>query len=164
MIITPDLFKSAMRQLAAGVCLVTTLDTQGRRSGLTATAVCSVSAEPPVLLVCVNQGNSSYAAIRQSGYFAVNVLAAADVELADRFAGAVSGESRFDAGQWTQSETGAPLLVSALAAIDCRLIEVADMGSHGVFFGEVVAIGLHDDAGGPLLYGAGSYGRFATLL
>lgn len=163
MTITPELFKAAMRQLAAGVCLVTTRDTQGRRSGLTATAVCSVSAEPPLLLVCVNQSNSSYAAIRESGFFAVNVLAASDIELANRFGGTVSGETRFDAGQWTQSETGAPLLASALAGIDCRLTEVADMGSHGVFFGEVVAITLHEDATGPLLYGAGCYGRLTAL-
>jgi flavin reductase (NADH)/flavin reductase len=163
MTISPDLFKSAMRQLASGVCLVTTADADGRRSGLTATAVCSVSAEPPLLLVCVNQGNSSYGAIRDSACFTVNVLDVADLELAERFGGAVSGDARFERGAWTTQLTGAPSLASALAAFDCELVDMSDMGSHGVFFGRVVSVHLGAEGGGPLLYSAGRYGRLGNL-
>lgn len=151
-------FKAGMRQLTAGVTLVTTQTADGARSGLTATAVCSVSAEPPILLVCVNQQNGSYAAIRESGRFAVNVLASDDMDLSNRFASAVTGDERFHHGQWTTLSTGAPILHSALAAFDCTLLEVKDMGSHGVFFGRIDAIQVADDSTTPLLYGRGNYG------
>lgn len=156
MSVDSDSYKSGMRQLAAGVCLVTTRTEAGARSGLTATAVCSVSADPPTLLICVNQQNGSYHAIRASGRFAVNVLAATDQDLADRFASAVSGEERFDHGQWSELFTGAPILESALASFDCVVRSIEDVGSHGVFFGEVRAVRVSSDTG-PLLYSNGKY-------
>lgn len=156
-------FKAGMRQLAAGVTLVTTQTADGARSGLTATAVCSVSAEPPILLVCINQQNGSYNAIRDAGRFAVNVLAAADVDLSNRFASAVSGDERFEHGHWQSLKTGAPTLASALVSLDCTLLELKDMGSHGVFFGRVEAVKVRDDNAAPLLYGKGAYGTQQAL-
>ena len=110
-----------MRHLAAHVCLITTVGSNGTRSGLTATAVCSVSPDPPTLLCCVNRQIAPFAAIRESGVFAVNVLGVEDRELAERFAGVIQGEARFETGVWTTQITGAPLLESALATFDCRL-------------------------------------------
>lgn len=160
-------YKAGMRQLTAGVTLATTLGTDGQRSGLTATAVCSVSAEPPILLVCVNRANGSYTAIRESGRFAINILAAEDVDLSNRFASAVSGDERFHHGDWGSLTTGAPVLASALASFDCTLLEVQDLGSHGVFFGQVEALRVRNDEGegegAPLLYGKGNYGTLQTL-
>lgn len=156
-------FKAGMRQLAAGVTLVTTRSENGERSGLTATAVCSVSAEPPILLVCVNQKSGSYAAIREAGRFAVNVLAAEDQDLSNRFASSVSGDERFHHGEWDSLATGAPVLASALAGFDCTLLEAKDVGSHGVFFGRIEAIKVREDDGAPLLYGKGGYGTLQAL-
>lgn len=156
-------YKAGMRQLTAGVTLVTTLGADSRRSGLTATAVCSVSAEPPILLVCVNRHSGSYAAIRDAKRFAVNVLAAADVDLSNRFASATAGEERFLHGKWDQLTTGAPTLANALAVFDCELLEVKDMGSHGVFFGQVVDVRVLTDDLPPLLYGEGNYGTLTDL-
>lgn len=157
-----DSFKSGMRQLAASVCLVTTRNEAGVRSGLTATAVCSVSADPPTLLVCVNQQNGSYSAIRESGKFAVNVLAAKNQDLSDRFASAVSGDERFDHGQWSELVTGAPVLDSALVNFDCIVRSFVDVGSHGVFFGEVQAVRVSDETD-PLLYSKGRYGTITQM-
>ncbi|HEY3431347.1 MAG TPA: flavin reductase family protein [Rhodocyclaceae bacterium] len=156
-------FKAGMRQLSAGVTLVTTQTADGKRSGLTATAVSSVSAEPPILLVCINQQNGSYAAIREAGRFAVNVLAAEDIDLSNRFASAVSGDERFEHGDWSTLSTGAPVLASALTSFDCTLLEMKDMGSHGVFFGRIEAVKVRDDDAQPLLYGKGNYGTLQAL-
>src|SRR5579872_2077682 len=116
-----EAFRSGMRHLAAHVCLITTSAPGGDRLGLTATAVCSVSADPPTLLCCVNRQIAPFAAIRESGIFAVNVLGVEDRELAERFASEIQGEERFDIGAWTAMSTGAPVLESALATFDCRL-------------------------------------------
>lgn len=163
MAIDVESFKAGMRQLTAGVCLVTTQGTDGVRSGLTATAVCSVSAEPPLLLVCINQKTGTYEAVRNAGRFAVNVLAAEQVDLSNRFASAVTGDERFHHGEWGTLATGAPVLTDALVSFDCLLTQVSDMGSHGVFFGEVQAVALRTTAAAPLLYGDGNYGTLAKL-
>lgn len=163
MAIDVETFKAGMRQLTAGVCLITTQGADGQRSGLTATAVCSVSAEPPLLLVCINQKTGTYQAIRNAGRFAVNVLAKEQVDLSNRFASAVVGDERFHHGEWGSLATGAPVLAGALASFDCVLTQVSDMGSHGVFFGEIQAVALRGDDGDPLLYGEGNYGTLAKL-
>jgi flavin reductase (DIM6/NTAB) family NADH-FMN oxidoreductase RutF len=156
-------FRNGMRRFTGGVCLITTIDGEGRRSGLTATAVCSVTMEPPTILICVNRKSSSHDILREAGIFAVNVLSAADHGLAKRFSGAETGEARFDEGAWTIMATGAPVLDSALVGFDCTLANAVDVGSHGVFFGEVQAV--HVGAGDvlPLLYAQGSYGSFGLL-
>lgn len=178
-------FKSGMRQLAGHVCLITAADGSGQRHGLTATAVCSVSAEPPLLLCCVNRSSGSHAAIEAAGAFAVNVLAAPDQPLAQRFASAIAPEARFAQGDWQAGASGSPLLRSALAAFDCRLVQAVEAGSHSVFIGQVLGLSLHpgvmsgpgaltdaapdtatapagaDGAAlAPLLYAQGLFGRF----
>jgi flavin reductase (DIM6/NTAB) family NADH-FMN oxidoreductase RutF len=156
-------FKLGMRRLAAGVCVITTQCADGSRRGLTATAVCSVSAAPPTLLACINRGNSSYDAIRTSRHFAVNVLSLEDRPLADEFASPVSPERKFASGLWHTRITGAPLLESALAAFDCRLSQDVAVGTHGILFGEIQAVSVRHVAAKPLLYVQGAYGGFASF-
>ena len=160
MAIEPELYKTGMRRLAAGVTIITTL-ADGQRRGLTATAVCSVSATPPTLLCCVNRQGSAHDAIVSSGLFAINVLTADDHALAERFSGAEIGEARFSTGDWDVLQTGAPILKSALVGFDCRVIQTFDGSTHSIFLGEVVAqrIGV----GEPLCYLGGSYGSFHDL-
>jgi flavin reductase (NADH)/flavin reductase len=158
-----DTFRTGMRRLAGHVCIIATTKSDGERAGLTATAVSSVSAEPPTLLICVNRRNSSHAAIREAGLFAVNVLALEDQNLANRFASAVVvGEARFDEGLWTTLQTGAPVLESALVSFDCRIAQAVEVGTHGVIFGAVEAIRVRQAETKPLLYVHGAYGGFAT--
>jgi flavin reductase (DIM6/NTAB) family NADH-FMN oxidoreductase RutF len=155
-------FKHGMRRLAAGVCLITTEDEDGMRSGMTATAVCSVSAEPPTLLCCINRNNNSYAMIRRTGVFAVNVLALDDRPLADQFARPLSSGAKFSLGLWRQLETRAPILESALAGFDCKLGQAVEVGTHGIIFGQIQAVHTRAVAAKPLLYAHGSYGGFAS--
>jgi flavin reductase (DIM6/NTAB) family NADH-FMN oxidoreductase RutF len=163
MAVDDQAFRAGMRHLTAHVCLITTKSADGERHGLTATAVCSVSASPPTLLCCVNRNSSSHAAIRASGILAVNVLAVEDKALADRFAGAIRGEARFAAGLWGQLETGAPVLESALATFDCRLANAVDVTTHGILFGEIQAVRVRPNQLPQLLYAHGTYGGFTSL-
>jgi flavin reductase (DIM6/NTAB) family NADH-FMN oxidoreductase RutF len=157
-----DSFRTGMRWLASGVCLITTSD-GGSRAGLTATAVCSVSATPPTLLCCINRSNASHAAIRKSGVFAVNVLSCEDRALADRFASRMTPEEKFAEGLWCTMETGAPALESALASFDCRIAHAVEVATHGILFGEIQAVRVRNTSAKPLLYAQGAYGGFASL-
>jgi flavin reductase (DIM6/NTAB) family NADH-FMN oxidoreductase RutF len=158
-----DSFRTGMRWLASGVCLITTTDADGARCGLTATAVCSVSASPPTLLCCINRSNSSHAAIRQSGIFTVNVLSCEDRALADRFASRIGAQEKFAEGLWCTMETGAPALESALASFDCRIAHAVEVATHGILFGEIQAVRVRNTSAKPLLYAQGAYGGFASL-
>src|SRR5262245_39885030 len=112
----PLLFRKAMRQLAGGVCIVTT-GMATARTGYTATSVSSLPAEPPGLIVSIKRSASAYAEIRRCGYFGVSVLAAHHEALAARFGGAgdLKGEARFVGECWYTLDTGASLLSDALA-------------------------------------------------
>jgi flavin reductase (DIM6/NTAB) family NADH-FMN oxidoreductase RutF len=156
-------FIHGMRQLAAGVTLVTTRSGK-RRAGLTATAVCSVSADPPLLLICVNRQADAHDLIAASGVFAVNVLSAAQRALADRFSGAhgLFGAERFEAGTWVELATGAPVLGECLASFDCVLQGSVPAATHSVFLGGVEAVAVRAGLQ-PLIYAEGDYGLVAPL-
>ncbi|HSI40906.1 MAG TPA: flavin reductase family protein [Xanthobacteraceae bacterium] len=151
-------FRTAMRELAAGVTLVTAEGAHGPR-GLTATAVCSVSAEPPTLLVCVNRASEGHAAIAAAGAFCVNVMAHEHRALAEHFAGrsGAHGAERFAHGAWRTLATGAPVLEDAIAAFDCRVVRTLDWGTHTVFLGAVAATSTAAPARAALIYRAGAF-------
>jgi flavin reductase (DIM6/NTAB) family NADH-FMN oxidoreductase RutF len=161
---TPDLahqFKAGMRRLGAGVTIVTSFDGKSR-AGLTATAVCSLSAEPPQLLVCVNRQALPNAVIARAKRFCVNVLASGQKSLAMRFAGATGhqGEDRFAKGRWGVLATGAPILDGALASFDCELARAIPAGTHTIFIGRVVAVASRK-GGKALLYADGAFAGLA---
>jgi flavin reductase (DIM6/NTAB) family NADH-FMN oxidoreductase RutF len=152
-------FVAAMGQHVSSVCVITACH-EGQRYGLTATAVSSVCASPPRLLVCVNKSGISHEKMIASNSFCVNVLSEAQDTVAKSFAGMLGkGHDRFSVGAWHTLATGAPVLVGAAASFDCRIAEVIDQFSHSILIGEVigVATGQGHDA---LLYGAR---RFRTL-
>lgn len=132
-------FRDGMARLAAAVTVVTS-DGPAGRVGFTATAVTSVTDEPPTVLVCVNRNSSSFAAVMKNGVLAVNVLTAEQQPIAERFGGKVAMAERFDAGDWHRGETGAPLLRQAAATFDCRVVEGVDLGTHRVLYCAVKAI------------------------
>jgi flavin reductase (DIM6/NTAB) family NADH-FMN oxidoreductase RutF len=155
-------FKYGMRRLTAGVCVIATADDEGVRSGLTATAVCSVSASPPTLLCCLNRSSTTYAAILANGRLAVNVLSLSDRAVADRMATPGTPDEKFSAGLWTKLTTGAPVLETALAAFDCTLAQSVEIGTHGILFGEILALRAREAHVKPLLYAHGAYGGFSS--
>lgn len=133
-----DDFRTAMSLLASGVTVVTTGEGDERR-GLTATAVCSLSMSPPSLLACVNCFGEAHAAIERLGTFCVNILAQDDAAISDRFAGrqVERGSEKFDENRWMTLETGAPVLRSALVAVDCEIYNSMRLETHTVFLGRV---------------------------
>ena len=153
-------FRLGMRLLAGAVNIISSV--QGaRRYGMTATAVCSVSADPPTVLVCINRLAATHAAVAKSKVFCVNVLRAEDWELSTTFSGAHSGESRFKSGDWTRLSTGAPVLLDSLVSFDCRVVKKVMHGTHGIFFGQVEQV-LVGKPGKPLLYSEGQYAKLAS--
>jgi flavin reductase (DIM6/NTAB) family NADH-FMN oxidoreductase RutF len=149
---TPEAFVAAMRLLPAGVTIVTS-GPVGRRNGFTATAVCSVAADPPHLLVCANRGMETHGTILETGHFAVNVLSLGQEALADRFGGrlGIDGEARFQAADWHTLASGAPILASACAAFDCRVTQRLTVATHDVIIGRVLAA-TDREAAAPLAY------------
>lgn len=148
--IEPQPFREAMARLGAAVHVVTSAGPAGK-TGFTATAVCSVSDQPAMLLVCLNRRSNSAPVLWQNGVFCVNTLGAGESKLADIFAGrsGVHLEERFTVGEWITLQTGSPVLASAVAAFDCRTIEIKAVASHNVIFGAVQAVRL--GPGGPAL-------------
>jgi flavin reductase (DIM6/NTAB) family NADH-FMN oxidoreductase RutF len=145
-----DAFRLAMREFANGVALVTTGHGE-QRSGCTATSFCSLSLDPPSLIVCVSRDSSTLALLRTVNAFGVSILAGAHEHLADRFAGrgGLKGAARFAGSDWMTLVTGAPLLRDALAGMDCTVEEVLDRHTHAIVIGRVAAV--HRDGQGPAL-------------
>jgi flavin reductase len=151
-------FKLAMRRLAAGVSIVTTIDGE-QPHGFAATSVTSVSADPsPLLLVCVNKSVSCHDLMLASGRFCVNVLGESDMETARLFSSPKDRHRRFELCKWETLSTGAPALTGALASFDCRIHHAMEVQTHTVVFGEVVETRLIDDDLHPLVYIDGRFG------
>lgn len=154
--ISLDLFKHGMRRLAAGVCVITTVD-ENRRTGLVATSVTSFSADPPSLLMCVNRSSQSNEAVSRSGIFCVNLLAHHDADFAVQFSTAATRDQAFASRSWRELETGAPALVGAVASFDCKVINEISFRSHTIFVGEIMEALLPNRDIEPLVYMGGSY-------
>jgi flavin reductase len=154
-------FKAGMRTLAGAVNIITSAHA-GHRYGMTATAVCSATAEPPTVLACINKLASTHGAVAKSGAFCVNVLRSEGWELSTTFSGAQSGEARFKEGNWTRLATGSPVLIDALVSFDCRVVKKMVHGTHTIFLGQVEQM-LFGQQGKPLLYSEGQYAKLASL-
>lgn len=152
-----DSFRAGMRVLAGAVTVLTTVY-DGRRWGLTATAVCSVSADPPRLLACVNQRGASHAAFAASRRLAVNVLACGQDAIAQNFAGqGRPGGDRFETGTWRIGEAeGLPVLEGAASTFECRTAEMIDALTHTILIADIMAVGTNLDRR-PLLYCDGRF-------
>lgn len=156
----PADFRLAMRRLAGAVCIVGTTDGQ-RPTGLTATAVTALSAEPARLLACINLKGSTFRSIADSRRMSVNLLALHHADLATRFGGAGPGAGElFEPGCWDTLTTGAPILRDALVSFDCVVDEMMVAHSHAVMIGEIKSVQMHPGRHAPLLY---ADGRYTTL-
>lgn len=142
LMLEPSLYRDAMSRYAGHVQIVTTAH-GGVRRGVTITAACSVSDNPPTVLACLNASNASNELFRKAGHFALNALSAEQIELANAFSGrdpSLSSEERFSRGEWRELVTGAPVLSGALAAFDCRLLDVKVVATHMILIGEVTGL------------------------
>jgi flavin reductase len=143
-----DTFRTTMRHIASTVHAITALDAAGRH-GILATAVSSLSFDPPSLLVCINQAASLHTSITQAELFGVNVLGLDNRDIAEQFALA-RGEDRFMIGEWS-SDDGAPMLSGAQSTMLCRRVDCHAFGTHTIVVGELVAA-HHRQNGAPLTY------------
>ncbi len=150
-----DAFRNAMQALVGHVTILTARDDTGNPIGITATAVCSLTAEPPAILACINRSTWLGSAVRDIGTFGVNILASDQVRQAQVFAGMDSsllGVTRFIEGSWSNGSNGSPLLDGALASFDCVLDHVVERSTHVVAFGLISDARFRGDSAEPLLY------------
>jgi flavin reductase (DIM6/NTAB) family NADH-FMN oxidoreductase RutF len=150
--------KRALRVLAGGVSVITA-GLGDDRTGATVTSATGLSMDPPTMIVNINKGSSSWPVIQRHGHFCVNILSDGQQDIANRFAGigGIKGTARYEGAEWTTLVSGAPVLVDALAAIDCEVEEVIERHSHAIILGRALAV-LGGD-GESLVYHNGGYGR-----
>jgi flavin reductase len=150
-------FKFVMRRLAASVTVITSRHGQDF-NGMTATAVCSVSAEPPLVLVVVNRASNSYSMISGGGRFALNILREDQADVANYFAR--QGDKSFDDLSHEFGLTGCPLLTACVATVECTVDSAFNCGSHTIFVGRVVNTAVRQET--PLLYFNGNFARIES--
>ncbi|MCS6804354.1 MAG: flavin reductase family protein [Acidobacteriota bacterium] len=155
--ISKDEFRQSLSRFASGVTVVTTRDADGCPRGMTVSAFCSLSLEPPLVLICIDKTAESHPAFSQSGVFAVNVLADNQEFLSRQFSTAV--EDRFAGIAYHAGLDGVPVLDGALANLQCRLVHSYDGGDHTIFVGQIEATTVRE--GNPLLYFRGRYRQLA---
>lgn len=148
-------FRSVLSRFASGVTVVTAVDGGGADHGITVSAFCSLSLEPPLILVCIDHATDMHGILESATAFAVNVLAADQEELARRFSD--PGNGRFDGTSFTRGANGAALLTGAAAILECALTDRFEGGDHTIFVGRV-EVAEADDLR-PLLYYRGGYAR-----
>jgi flavin reductase (DIM6/NTAB) family NADH-FMN oxidoreductase RutF/DNA-binding GntR family transcriptional regulator len=148
-------FRHVVGHLASGVTVVTT-EAGGKRHGMTASSVTSLSMDPPMMLACINSAVPTADAVTESGRYVVNVLGEHQGELARQFA--TASRDKFRDVAVRRGALGLPLLSEALAHIECEVAERVVGGTHTIFLGRVVSATAGD--GQPLTYFRGGFGRF----
>ncbi|WP_340676873.1 flavin reductase [Paraglaciecola sp.] len=148
--ISSTTFRDGMASLPGAVNIVTTDGVQGQ-AGFTATAVCSVSDNPPTLLVCLNRRASVHNVFSISTSLVINTLTPEQQHLSNLFGGKANMTERFSSAQWETLVTGSPVLKGAAVSFDCKITNLMSVATHDVIFCEVVAIKQQEQAGA-LLY------------
>jgi len=146
-------FRAALGQFASGITVVTTRDREGRPLGLTVSSFCSVSLQPPLVLVCIDAGSETHAAFVESGLFGVSILAEGQEAVSERFAR--PGPAKFADMEMVAGPRGTALVPGALAHLECALAASHDAGDHTIYVGTVLTLGVHP--GRPLVYHAAAY-------
>lgn len=157
--IGPDKFRHALSKFASGVTVVTTRDAAGNPHGITVSAFCSVSLEPPLILICIEKAAGSHYAFGESGVFVVNVLGENQMEYSNRFAAPT--DDKFADIDCTEGIGGVPVLQNTLAALECRVTDTCDGGDHTIFIGEIEKATVKE--GRPLIYFHGKYRAIEEL-
>jgi len=158
MAISNDEFRAALSRFASGVTVVTSKDKEERMHGITVSAFCSVSLDPPLILICVEKTTGSHFALERSEAFVVNVLSVSQGEISERFASMLP--DKFDGVDFRPGIDGIPNLLGCLVNMECRLTDFYDGGDHTIFVGQVENAAFFD--GDPLLYFRSDYRLIAN--
>lgn len=152
-------FKKALQLWASGVAVVTSNSEKFGLRGMTVTAFSSVSADPPQILVCLNQSADTGEGIDQNQRFAVNILNVSQETASNEFSGGSSQEERFANTAWHIGSTGVPILDESLMSLECKVVEKVRAGSHWIVIGEIQEASCR--SGEPLLYFRSNYRQLA---
>lgn len=125
-------FREGMSRLIGAVTVITT-DGPAGPGGFTASAVCSVTEDPPMLVVCMNRNSRQHKVFSSNGVLCVNVLTADQEKISRTFSGAATVEERFQVDRWSVLGTGAPALQNALVNFDTRIVQTIEAGTHSIF-------------------------------
>ena len=137
-----------MSRFASGVTVVSTKDSAGKLHGITVSAFCSVSLEPPMVLICIEKSTVSHYAFEESGVFVVNILRDSQSDASERFA--APSTDKFEDVEFEPGIDGIPVLKDALANLECRLTFSYHGGDHSIFVGQVENVTVRE--GDPLVY------------
>ena len=155
MSLDPDAFRSVLGRFASGVTIVTASDAEGRDHGMTVSAFCSVSLEPPLVLVCIDHMASMFPVLTTATAFAVNVLSHGQEALSRRFA--ADEPNRFDGVGYSRGQGGCALLDDVLAHLECAVHGRLEAGDHTIVLGQVETADARTER--PLLYYRGGYAQ-----
>jgi flavin reductase (DIM6/NTAB) family NADH-FMN oxidoreductase RutF len=159
MTVAPDELRFAMRQWPTGVTIVSAHQNRIAH-GMTVSSFASVSLEPPLVLISLEQKTRTHSLINRSGTFGVTILAADQQEISDRFAGRDSeSDNRYTGLETHTLVTGSPFLTGYLACLDCRVVTQSPHANHTIFIGEVLAIKVNAERNDPLIYFNQAYCR-----
>lgn len=148
-------FRAGLGRFCSGVNVVTTVDAQGRDHGMTVSAFCSVSLEPPLVLVCIGHDASMYSTMEKATHFTVNILSEGQEAIARRFA--ETSSDRFSGIGFTRGQNGMTILDEVLGFIECEITERYEAGDHDILIGAVTVVESFE--GKPLLYYRGGYAQ-----
>ena len=154
-------FKAVVGRFATGVTVVTTRDGQGNLAGLTANAFASVSVDPPLVLVCLDEGSQTCRYLKAAGVFAVHILAEGQEHLARRFAD--RGRDKSLLVDWRVGDHGTPSLRHCLASMECRVVHQYRGGDHVIVVGGVERLHVDPEQDKPLLYYRGALGGLTLI-
>lgn len=149
-------FREAMSRLLGAVTVITT-DGPAGPGGFTASAVCSVTDDPPMLLVCMNRNSRQHNVFSTNGVLCVNVLTAGQETVSRTFSGAATVQERFQVDRWSVLETGAPALENALVNFDTRIVQTIEAGTHSIFLCGIVSVRIEPEDHPGLAYYARNY-------
>ena len=156
MAIGPDEFRAVLGRFASGVTVLTA-HVEGQDHGMTVSAFCSASLEPPLVVACVAHEADMHGVLRKATHFGVSILAEGQEAVSRRFAELPTSDERFEGIGYKRGESGVPLLEDALAHLECRAIAHYEAGDHTIHVGEVEH--AHTRQGRPLLYYRGGYAQ-----
>jgi len=155
--VSADAFRHACGRFATGVAIAAVMDESGTARGLTVSSFTAVSLEPPLVLICLGRAVTNIEEFRRARHFSLSFLRKEQRDLSSHFA--QKGHDRFNGVAWRGGETGAPLIVGALGALECALYQRFTSGDHDIFVGEVVYAEAAE--GSPLIHYASRYRRLA---
>lgn len=151
--INKDEFRHALGKFASGVTVITSKDASGNLHGITVSAFCSLSLEPPLILICIDKNTGSHFSLTETDAFVVNILREDQQYISDRFASYLP--DKFEIVEYHNGIDDLPVLANVLANLECRKVNAHDNGDHTIFVGQIERATIND--GEPLIYWHGNY-------